>query len=217
MQAPISAAAISGGCEADRSFPDSCSCRAEKMKIANAEIAATPASRPSRPSMKFIAFVSTTVSSTVRTIACVWSSETRLPPVGPLPGSQSTCHCTPKSTSTPAATICPASLAIGVQVEPVVDDPDQADQPAGDQHADDLGRRHERAAQGGELHRHQHGRRETGVDGHPAHPRDGQRVHVPVADGSDRADAGGEDAHDAGQQERQHQGGSEHQRVLARR
>ena len=82
------------------------------MKIAKAEIAATPASNPSSPSMKFIALVSTTVSSTVSTMPCVWSRMTRLPPVGPSSGSHSTCHWTPNSTSTPAARICPASLAI---------------------------------------------------------------------------------------------------------
>ena len=80
--------------------------------MANAEMAATPASSPSSPSMKFIALVSTTVSRTVSTMPCVWSRLTRLPPVGPLPGSHSTCHCTPNSTSTPAARICPASFAI---------------------------------------------------------------------------------------------------------
>ena len=104
-QAPSRAAAISGGWEAELASPDNASCRAEKMKIARAEIAATPASSPSSPSMKFIALVSTTVSSTVSTMPWVWSRMTRLPPFGPSSGSHSTCHCTPNSTSTPAARI----------------------------------------------------------------------------------------------------------------
>ncbi len=70
-QAPTSAAAISGGWEAELTSPDSDSWRAEKMKIAKAEMAATPASNPSRPSMKFIALVRTTVSSTVSTMPWV--------------------------------------------------------------------------------------------------------------------------------------------------
>ena len=71
QQAPTRAAAISGGWEAELTSPDRDSWRAEKMKIAKAEIAATPASNPSSPSMKFIALVSTTVSSTVSTMPWV--------------------------------------------------------------------------------------------------------------------------------------------------
>ena len=74
----------------------------------------------------------------------------------------------------------------------------------------------ERAAQRGQLQRHQHGGRESGIDGDPAHPRDRQGVHVPVADRRDRAEPGGEDAHDAGEQERQDKGGPEDERVLPR-
>ncbi len=66
-----------------------------------------------------------------------------------------------------------------VQVEPVVQHADQADQPAGRQHPDHLGRRDEGAAQRGQLQGHQHGGGEAGVHRDPAHSRNRQRMHVP--------------------------------------
>ncbi len=49
--------------------------------------------------MKFIAFVSTRVISTVRITDWYWSRLTTVPPSA---GSQIWIHCTPKTTSTPA-------------------------------------------------------------------------------------------------------------------
>ena len=186
------------------------------MKIANAEIAATPASSPSSPSMKFIALVSTTVSSTVSTMPWVWSRTDQAAAGRPAAGQPEHLPLHAEQHQHAGGEDLAGQLGDRVQVEPVVQHADQADQAAGGQHPDDLRGRDERAAQRRQLQRHQHGGGEPGVDGDAAHPRDRQRVHVPVADRRDRADPDGEHPHHAGEQEGDDDGGAEDQRVLAR-
>ena len=206
----------SGGWEADRSLPDSCSWRAEKMKMRERGDRGDPGEQAVQP-VDEVHRVGQHDGEQHRQHACawVWSRETRLPPVGPLPGSQSTCHCTPNSTSTrrpgsgrrawrwrpgrtgrrctPTRQISPPAASTPT----ISDDETNAPPRAGNCSAISTA-----AAK-------------PGVDGHPAHPRDRQRVHVPVPDRRDRAEPDGEQPHDAGQQERHDDRGSEDQRVLA--
>ena len=139
MHAPTSAAVISGGWDAELVSPDSANCLAEKTNSAVAEMAATPASNPSSPSMKFIALVSTTVSSTVSTMPWVWSRLTRLPAGRSAAGQPEHLPLHAEQHHHPGGQDLPGQLGDGVQVEAVVQHTDHADQPARCQHADDLG------------------------------------------------------------------------------
>ena len=81
--------------------------------VAPAAISPMPAASPSRPSTKFIAFTSATVSSTVSSTPCSWPrirNDPEMPEPPPPHGTQNTVHCTPNSTSTPAAVIWPANF-----------------------------------------------------------------------------------------------------------
>ena len=86
-----------------------------KTAVAVAAIRPIPAASPSRPSTKFMALTSATVSTTVSSTPCSWprirnEPETPVPP--PPHGIQNASHCTPASTSSPAAVVWPASLVI---------------------------------------------------------------------------------------------------------
>ena len=99
------------------------------IENATAEIAHTPAARPSTPSEKFTTFISTTSPSTVTG-----------PPRSPSStrctnGSVNVSTFTPEVTSTTAAAICPASLISRVQVEDVVERADDRDQRRGGEDA----------------------------------------------------------------------------------
>ena len=65
----------------------------------------TPATRPSRPSMKLTAFITSTTTSTVRTRPSTVGT-TVTPPIGTVS------NCTPCETRMPPAMSCPASLVI---------------------------------------------------------------------------------------------------------
>ncbi len=77
------------------------------MQIANAVIRPSPAARPSRPSTKFIALTTDTVSASVSRIDDAWSST--MVPTPPM-GMYRTLQATPMVTSTLAAVIWPANL-----------------------------------------------------------------------------------------------------------
>ncbi len=114
-QAPASTAAMRAGEYADGSLPFCWTSPIANRPVAPAAIMPIPAARPSSPSTKFIALTSATVSTTVSSTPCSWpriSSEPETPGPSPPHGTQNTAHCTPPSTSTPAAVIWPASLVI---------------------------------------------------------------------------------------------------------
>ena len=94
---------------------------------ATAEIAQTPAARPSTPSEKLTTFITATMPSTV-------SGPPKSPnSSAPRNGKVMFSTTTPALTSTSAASTWPASLAHGRQVAHVVDRADDGDQRRGDQ------------------------------------------------------------------------------------
>src|SRR6478672_4032824 len=158
------------------------------MKKANAAMPTTPAARPSRPSMKFTAFVEATTTNTVK------STRTG---VGHEAGRQ---H-------------LPGELRHPVELADVVERPKQADDAAGRDDTEDLLRREE-GAEVGQRPCHEGGRDETDVDPHSPEPGDGRLVDVTLTDGRERARRDGDAAHEGCGEVRDRSGHDEDEDVL---
>ena len=167
-----------------------------------AAIAPTPAASPSSPSMKFMAFTSATVSSTVRSAPCSWPRLSNCP-FGPPHGTHTTVHCTPKNSNAPVAVTCAGELRQRVQLVPVVDDADDAQHDGGDDRPEHLfGVGVERQAQRRQLVRD----RDAGEDAaehRDAAPARGRRgVHVAAPRPGHGPEFDGHHPHGPDQQER---------------
>ena len=113
--APASTTASSAGEYAEGSLPLTRTSPIANRAVAVAAISPMPAARPSRPSTKFIAFTSATVTTTVSSTPCSRPrirNEPEMPGPPPPHGIQNANHWIPASTSRPAAVVWPASLVI---------------------------------------------------------------------------------------------------------